>query len=126
MYNLQLNTVHDVSSVIDKICEVNPLFKEKNPKPLLTVKKGRVLEPDRKLIFYDLKDNDVIHLQLAPIYWFYKPFRTDVNFKSEKDLKDEEEIREIVARKKMEKEQAAATAAASGEEEDEEESEEEK
>lgn len=103
---MEINTVHNVSSIIDKICEVNPLFKEKNPTPLLTTKKGRVLEFDRKLIFYDLKEGEVLHLQLAPMFWFYTAFRKDVNEKSEQDLKDDEEIRQIRERKRLEKEKA--------------------
>lgn len=85
----------------------NPKWAQKKVSGLLITKKGIALEADRKLLFYDLKDNEELWLELFPTLWFISDFRKTPRGMSEEDEEEEAEFQRAVTEAKEAKKKAS-------------------
>lgn len=98
VYDVRVSSIQDVSTIFEAVAQQNNLWSKKKPKPVIFTKANVVLEPDRKILFYDLQDGDELVMYLSPILWFTSEFRKGGRTKDE-DEEEAELQRRIEAKK---------------------------
>lgn len=108
VYDIQVNNIDNGSVLQEAVAAQNPSYKQAKYKGQFITSRGVIIEPDRKLIVYDLDDGDDVHLQVLPWYWFKKNYRGQA-FKDtlRDDDDDDEEYKAALERLRRKKEAEA-------------------